>query len=146
MYYGERTNEVRTAGFQNRIGKLLSHDSIFPSNSKPSGTPNILVRGSPRIFSGSIRKLCYGGRTDDLRSGQIRTVEYPCFTVQTAHPKSIRSGAVFLKLSRSGAERISASRKIHGLLRSGFHGLDCVTERGGFFEHGTERSGADIRL
>ena len=36
------------------------------------------VRGSSAVRSVT---HAYGGRTDDLRSGQIRTVENPCFTV-----------------------------------------------------------------
>ena len=68
------------------------------------------------VSRGSIRELGYRERPDDLRSGEILTVENPRFTVPTAQPQNqnIRSGALFLEVL---TERIPARQKSQEVVR-----------------------------
>lgn len=101
------------------------------SKSKLSGVPNDFVRENPWLFSGRIRKLCYG--------------ENPRFTVATAHLRSIRSRAFFFfsKLPRKEDSRISGNSRI---TTEWVSGLDYVTKRRGYLlTKVTGCHGTDVR-
>lgn len=131
LSYATGDARIKDTKFQNRIGELLiQNDILYTSKNKLFGIRNIFVRGNSWIFSGSIRNLSYGERSDNLRSNLNRSVEKARFTVSAAQLQSILSRVILLKLPRSGADtRTSENSRIIAQMISG---RDCVMEQSGY--------------